>query len=872
MLCHRCGTELAGAATCANCGAAAARRRFRPTLTAARAPDPMVLRAAALGLEKGEVVGEQFTLGDPTGEAPGGWLFDARGPGGLRLVVRFVGPLADAAARAQALETLEVARRLSHENIARCYAVGAHRDWLFIARERLEGLTLAKIIELRREKKQRFSIAELLPIFEPLRDALMHAHRHLPHGALDPAVIHILPAALKVADFGLAAALPGERFAGWHAAAARARTLAPEVLEGQAPTARSDVYGLGAIVYQMLTGQAFTPGAPPPSVVLGIIGGHPIDGIVHRATAPSPADRWPDVATLAEALSEQADGPPLLADDGERTRKVAVPMAFDTAERTGRFERAPRGAEPATPEGPSTDVRTGRFERPSMAGAEPSAAGEAVDEELETAPTTVPDSQGPPPVPASAKIEPQPAATPPSKPPPMPAAARVPPSASEQPTARIPAPPLPSTGESATGEDPAAGLPEPPLDALPAGPAGRGALLRPGAAGPSVVIDPAFARLDTQPPPADFVLGADRTPTQPVAMPQRRPWILRSNLGFGLLLLLIVGVVALAALWAIQRDEPEPGPTVQAPPEPVKPRQPPPQVVVAAVEADAAPAPTPPTEQPKRAVEAPRATTRAAAREPDETAVDARPTPRSEAPARREAPAEALRPTEPEAPVEPEAPGAGAPPPEAPAEPPPEPPPAPEPEAPPAAPEELRCPAGMVLVTHRGFPAGGKRRGAVIGPGLAAAREGAAYCIDAYEYPGRGKAPRTGVNFEAARGLCIARGHRLCTDAEWRRGCAGRKGGAWPYGSRFDPGKCNTEDADGEERAVAAGGTFRRCKSIRGLFDMSGNVAEWTADQTVRGGDFASADEDASCSGGGKRAPGSSRASIGFRCCTDFTE
>ena len=150
---------------------------------------------------------------------------------------------------------------------------------------------------------------------------------------------------------------------------------------------------------------------------------------------------------------------------------------------------------------------------------------------------------------------------------------------------------------------------------------------------------------------------------------------------------------------------------------------------------------------------------------------------------------------------------------------------------------------------------------------VAAARAGKAYCVDRYEYPGRkGARPTVSVNFNTAKSMCGRAGKRLCADKEWRRAC----GGAFPYGRRFDANRCNTEDDDGEERSLSAAGAFRRCKSGWGAYDMSGNVAEWTADQTVRGGDYAASDEDAACSAGGRRGAGSSRSSIGFRCCADL--
>jgi formylglycine-generating enzyme required for sulfatase activity len=177
----------------------------------------------------------------------------------------------------------------------------------------------------------------------------------------------------------------------------------------------------------------------------------------------------------------------------------------------------------------------------------------------------------------------------------------------------------------------------------------------------------------------------------------------------------------------------------------------------------------------------------------------------------------------------------------------------------------------MLFITTAAFPKGAVKGGKVTGAeGVALAKAGKAYCLDAYEFPGRGSRPRTNVTFTAAEGLCKQAGKRLCSDAEWRRGCTGPGGAAFPYGGEFDAGRCNTEDEAGDERSVESSGKFSKCRSAVGAYDMSGNVSEWTADQTVRGGDAASADEDAACSAGGRRAPGSSRPSIGFRCCADL--
>ncbi len=137
-----------------------------------------------------------------------------------------------------------------------------------------------------------------------------------------------------------------------------------------------------------------------------------------------------------------------------------------------------------------------------------------------------------------------------------------------------------------------------------------------------------------------------------------------------------------------------------------------------------------------------------------------------------------------------------------------------------------------------------------------------AFCIDSYEYPGKGQMPKTDVSWDAANGACAAKGKRLCLNWEWKRAC----GGKYPYGSKYDPEACNTVDEDGIERPVLAAGSKSKCKA-RGLYDMVGNVAEWTAEKTVNGGDSYKTAEEATCYRSVKRFGGSNY--VGFRCCAD---
>ena len=184
----------------------------------------------------------------------------------------------------------------------------------------------------------------------------------------------------------------------------------------------------------------------------------------------------------------------------------------------------------------------------------------------------------------------------------------------------------------------------------------------------------------------------------------------------------------------------------------------------------------------------------------------------------------------------------------------------------------VECPKGMKLVITTRFPRNSIKKNKITGrKGVMLALNGKAYCIDKYEYTSNNtRLPKVNINFNGAKNLCFKSGKRLCTSSEWKRACKGTRGSMFPYGKNFDPKKCNTEDSNEEERRIRPSGSFKTCRSSGGVYDMSGNVAEWTSDQQVLGGYYASVDEEASCTDGFRRTPSSRRAYIGFRCCSDF--
>lgn len=112
-----------------------------------------------------------------------------------------------------------------------------------------------------------------------------------------------------------------------------------------------------------------------------------------------------------------------------------------------------------------------------------------------------------------------------------------------------------------------------------------------------------------------------------------------------------------------------------------------------------------------------------------------------------------------------------------------------------------------------------------------------AFCIDTFEYPNRrGSAPVQMSYFDAVS-ACQEAGKRICTSVEWVRACSGPQKYLYPYGDDYQPARCNTLD-NPRSRGLAPAGSYAGCVNGYGLYDMSGNAAEWSiADfvHTLRG-------------------------------------
>jgi serine/threonine protein kinase len=151
------------------------------------------------------------------------------------------------------LREARLAARLSHPNIVAVYDVGEENGLPFIVMEYVEGETLADV----RRRRGRLEPDEAVSVALEACAGLETAHEAgLVHRDVKPQNLLVTPGGtVKIADFGIARSLDGTQLTQAGTVLGTAAYLAPEQAAGEPATAVADVYSLGAVLYELLTGR-----------------------------------------------------------------------------------------------------------------------------------------------------------------------------------------------------------------------------------------------------------------------------------------------------------------------------------------------------------------------------------------------------------------------------------------------------------------------------------------------------------------------------------------------------------------------------------------------------------------------------------------
>ena len=225
---------------------------------------------------------------------------------------------------------------LSHPHICTVHDVGRHEAIDYLVMEYLEGETLAERLA---KAKGGLPIEQVLAISIAVADALDKAHRAgIVHRDLKPANIMLMKAGPKLLDFGLAKlrgpAAPMSPAGATSLPTAAPSTvdgmilgtvqyMAPEQVEGKDADARSDIWALGTVIYEMATGMRPFAGDSPARVMSAILTDDPsplsalrpltptaLERVVEMCLAKDPEDRWQSAHDLAKELSWAAEAAP----------------------------------------------------------------------------------------------------------------------------------------------------------------------------------------------------------------------------------------------------------------------------------------------------------------------------------------------------------------------------------------------------------------------------------------------------------------------------------------------------------------------------------------------------------------------------------
>lgn len=210
------------------------------------------------------------------------------------------------------------ASSLSHPNIVEMYDVGEDNGLYYIIMEYVEGKTLKQLLK----KRGTLTLSEAIDIMVQLTDGMAHAHdSYIIHRDLKPQNIMIQDdGQIKITDFGIAMALNSTQLTQTNSVMGSVHYLPPEQASGKGSTTKSDIYSMGIIFYELLTGKLPFKGENAVEIALkqmrdplpSLKEDNPnipqsIENIILKATAKNPKNRYDDAKSMHDDLLTALD-------------------------------------------------------------------------------------------------------------------------------------------------------------------------------------------------------------------------------------------------------------------------------------------------------------------------------------------------------------------------------------------------------------------------------------------------------------------------------------------------------------------------------------------------------------------------------------
>jgi serine/threonine protein kinase/DNA-binding CsgD family transcriptional regulator len=239
---------------------------------------------------------------------------------GRDVAVKFLSPkyFSGKEAAARFLREARLVARLSHPNIMSIFDVGDDNGWQYLVFEYIPGHDLHALMSKRTEP---WRIADVLPILKSALEALAYAHKQgVIHRDIKPENIMLTPQGqVKVTDFGLAFAREEVRLTQGDGILGTVSYMSPEMIQGKAIDPRTDLYSLGVVFYEILTGEPPFAGEPFPQIISKVVYTDPVplhkrrpdipftlEHMIMRLLMKEPGQRYASAEEVLSAFSGES--------------------------------------------------------------------------------------------------------------------------------------------------------------------------------------------------------------------------------------------------------------------------------------------------------------------------------------------------------------------------------------------------------------------------------------------------------------------------------------------------------------------------------------------------------------------------------------
>lgn len=238
------------------------------------------------------------------------------------------------------------ASSLSHPNIVEVYDVGEDNGQYYIVMEYIEGCQLKQLLK----KRGSLTLSEVIDIMLQITDGLSVAHdAYIIHRDIKPQNIMILDSGLvKITDFGIAMAMNSTQLTQTNSVMGSVHYLPPEQANGKGSTLQSDIYSMGILMYELLTGELPYKGDNAVEIALKHLKEkipsvreklpeipQSVENIIIKATAKNPKNRYADARSMNEDLRTCLD------DSRANEPKIVLPYPeFDEDRKSKSFTKS----------------------------------------------------------------------------------------------------------------------------------------------------------------------------------------------------------------------------------------------------------------------------------------------------------------------------------------------------------------------------------------------------------------------------------------------------------------------------------------------------------------------------------------------------